>query len=115
MGGAAKVTTTPGTGLLPASFTVTCNVEANAVLIVALCGVPPVAVSEFADPVRLLSRKLAASAPDVAVAGVVDVTPTVGGAGAVVAATDPREVGVAAAAQTRVVEAGAAATPEAAR
>ena len=65
--GAVNVTFTPDTGLLPASFTVACKVEANCVLIVALCGVPPVAVSEFADPVRLLSRKLAASAPDVAV------------------------------------------------
>jgi hypothetical protein len=33
--GATKVTFTPGTGLLPASFTVTANAFAKAVLIVA--------------------------------------------------------------------------------
>ena len=44
--GAAKVTVTPLTGLLPASFTVTCSAEPNAVLIGALCGVPAVAVTD---------------------------------------------------------------------
>ena len=44
VGGAAKVTTTPETGLPPESFTVATSGEANAVLIVALCGVPQAAV-----------------------------------------------------------------------
>ena len=39
--GAVKVTFTPDTGLLPASFTVTARAVAKAVLIVALCGVVP--------------------------------------------------------------------------
>jgi hypothetical protein len=39
--GAVNVTFTPDTGLLPASFTVTASAFANAVLIVALCGVVP--------------------------------------------------------------------------
>src|SRR4029077_3670755 len=39
--GAINVTFTPETGLLPASFTVTASVFANAVLIVADCGVVP--------------------------------------------------------------------------
>jgi hypothetical protein len=47
--GAAKVTTTPLTGLLPASLTVACSVEAKTVLIVALCGVPPDAVMAVGD------------------------------------------------------------------
>jgi len=39
--GAVKVTFTPATGLLPASFTVTANAFAKAVLMVADCGVVP--------------------------------------------------------------------------
>ena len=42
--GGVKVTSTPATGLFPASFTVACKAEANAVLIAALCGVPPLAL-----------------------------------------------------------------------
>src|SRR5260370_16196694 len=42
--GAVKVTVTPFTGLLKGSFTVACSCVANAVLTVALCGVPAVAV-----------------------------------------------------------------------
>src|ERR1700693_3944545 len=42
--GAVNVTVTPETGLLLASFTVACSAVVNAVAIVALCGVPPVAV-----------------------------------------------------------------------
>src|SRR5260221_516857 len=42
--GAVNVTVTPLTGLLKGSFTVACSCVANAVLIVALCGVPAVAV-----------------------------------------------------------------------
>jgi hypothetical protein len=57
--GAANVTTTPLTGLLPASFTVACKSVANAVLIVALCGVPAVAVILAAGPALLVSAKFA--------------------------------------------------------
>jgi hypothetical protein len=42
--GAVNVTTTPLTGLFRESFTVACSGAANAVLTVAFCGVPPVAV-----------------------------------------------------------------------
>src|SRR5258708_6317324 len=42
--GAVKVTVTPLTGLLKESFTVACSCVANAVLTVALCGVPAVAL-----------------------------------------------------------------------
>src|SRR5690348_14605777 len=48
--GAVNVTTTPLTGLLPASLTVTCNGNANDVLTVALCGVPLVAVMLAGPP-----------------------------------------------------------------
>src|SRR5258708_25927629 len=42
--GAVKVTVTPLTGLLKGSFPVPCSCVTNAVLTVALCGVPAVAV-----------------------------------------------------------------------
>ena len=42
--GAANVTVTPLTGLLFASFTVACSAVANAVVTVALCELPAVAV-----------------------------------------------------------------------
>ena len=42
--GAVNVTVTPLIGLPPVSFTVACSAVANAVLMVALCGVPAVAV-----------------------------------------------------------------------
>lgn len=42
--GAANVTVTPLTGLFSESFTVACSCSANAVLTVALCGVPEEAV-----------------------------------------------------------------------
>jgi hypothetical protein len=65
--GAVKVTTTPLTGLLPASLTVACSVVANAVLTVVFCGVPPVAITAEAEPAVLVSAKLAAgAAPEVA-------------------------------------------------
>src|SRR5260370_1137003 len=48
LAGAVKVTTTPLIGLFEASFTVACRGVANAVLTVALCGVPAVAV--IVDP-----------------------------------------------------------------
>jgi hypothetical protein len=44
LAGAVKVTVTPFKGLFEASFTVACSCVANAVLVFALCGVPPVAV-----------------------------------------------------------------------
>ena len=63
--GAVKVTVTPLTGLFPESFTVACNCVVYAVLTVALCGVPPVAVILAAAPVRLVSEKFAGVAtPD---------------------------------------------------
>src|ERR1700676_2584526 len=63
--GAVNVTVTPLTGLLPASFTVACSAEVNAVPIVALCGVPVVAVIAAADPAVLVRAKLEAVAtPD---------------------------------------------------
>jgi hypothetical protein len=49
--GAVKVTLTPETRLPPLSFTVACNAVPNAMLIVALCGVPAVAVSMGGVPV----------------------------------------------------------------
>ena len=57
--GAVKVTVTPLTGLFFASFTMACSDTANAVLIAALCGVPPVAVMLAAAPARFVSAKLA--------------------------------------------------------
>jgi hypothetical protein len=66
--GAANVTVTPLTGLFPASFTVACNCTANAVLIVALCGVPVVAVMLAAAPARLVKEKFAGLATPVTVA-----------------------------------------------
>jgi hypothetical protein len=58
--GAVNVTVTPETGLLLASFTVACSAVVNAVLIVAVCGVPAVAVIVAADPALLVRAKLAA-------------------------------------------------------
>ena len=57
--GAANVTIAPLTGLLNESLTVACNCVANAVLIVALCGVPAVAVMLAAAPAKFVSEKLA--------------------------------------------------------
>ncbi len=48
--GAANVTVTPLTGLLKESLTVACNCVANAVLTVALCGVPTLAVIVAGTP-----------------------------------------------------------------
>src|SRR4029077_13070419 len=66
--GAVNVTVTPETGLLLASFTVAFKLMTNAVLIAALCGVPPVAVIVAAGPAVLVSAKLAAVATPGAVA-----------------------------------------------
>src|SRR5712671_4443745 len=63
--GAVNVTVTPETGLLLASFTVACSAAVNAVLIVADCGVPAVAVIAAAGAAVLVRAKLAAVAtPD---------------------------------------------------
>ena len=57
--GAVNATFTPDVGLLPASLTVTANALANAVPIVAGCGVvPALAVIEPAGVVALVSAKL---------------------------------------------------------
>jgi len=61
--GGVKVTTTPLTGLLPASVTVATRVAANAVLIGALCGVPLVAATFAGGPALLVSAKFAEVAP----------------------------------------------------
>jgi hypothetical protein len=62
--GAVNVTFTPGTGLLPASFTVTASAMAKAVLIVADCGVVPAfAVIDVAAPAVLVSEKFTVVSP----------------------------------------------------
>jgi hypothetical protein len=63
--GAVKLTVTPLSGLLLASFTVACSGVANAVLTVALCGVPAVAEMLAAAPALFVRVKLAGVAtPD---------------------------------------------------
>src|SRR5260221_8529655 len=57
--GAVKVTVTPFTGLLDASLTVACSCVANAVLMVALWGVPAVAMILAGALARLVSEKFA--------------------------------------------------------
>ncbi len=59
--GAVNVTNTPLTGLFPASRTVACSCVANAVLIVALWGVPAVAVMLAGGPVTVKSTPLLAT------------------------------------------------------
>ena len=62
--GAVNVTFTPLTGLLPESFTVTASAFANAVLIVADCGVVPAfAVIVDAAPALLVNEKLTVVRP----------------------------------------------------
>jgi hypothetical protein len=60
--GAMNVTVTPETGLFPESFTVAWSAVVKAVPIVALCGVPAVAVIVAAEPAVLVRAKLAAVA-----------------------------------------------------
>jgi hypothetical protein len=63
--GAANDTVTPLKGLPPASLTVACKGLAKAVLVSALCGVPPLAVMDAGAPTVLVSAKLAVVAsPD---------------------------------------------------
>jgi hypothetical protein len=57
--GAVNVTVKPLTGLLRESLTAACSCTANAVLTVALCGVPAVAVMLAAAPARFVSEKFA--------------------------------------------------------
>ena len=61
--GTVNVTVTPLTGLPPASRTVACNSDAKAVLITALCGVPPVGVIVDGGPGVLVSWKVAGAEP----------------------------------------------------
>ena len=57
--GAVNVTLTPGTGLFPASFTVTARAFANEVLIKALWGVvPALTVIADAEPAVFVSEKV---------------------------------------------------------
>jgi hypothetical protein len=63
LAGGVNVTTTPLTGLLPASVTVATRGAANAVLIVALCPVPLVAVTLAGVPLRFVKEKFAEVAP----------------------------------------------------
>src|SRR5579872_7243239 len=57
--GAANVTATPLSRLLLASFTTACKAVLNAVLTVALCGVPTAAVMLAGVPVVFVKLKLA--------------------------------------------------------
>jgi hypothetical protein len=66
--GAVNVTFTPLTALFPASRTVAWSGVANAVLIVALCGVPAVAVMLAAGPAKFVREKLAGVATPATVA-----------------------------------------------
>src|SRR5712664_2721110 len=63
LAGAIKVTVAPFTGLLPESFTVAWNGVANAVLIVALCGVPAVAAILVPVPPPVAGLNAARLAP----------------------------------------------------
>jgi hypothetical protein len=65
--GAANVTTTPLNRLLPASRTVAWSCVANAELIVALCGVPAVAVTLAGGPVTVKFTTLLATPPTVTI------------------------------------------------
>jgi hypothetical protein len=61
--GGVKVTTTPLTGLFPASVTVATKGAVNAVLIAALCPEPLVTATFAAAPALLASEKFAEVAP----------------------------------------------------
>jgi hypothetical protein len=69
LAGAVKVTFTPDTGLPKPSFTVADNRLAKAVLKVAVCGVPPLAVMAAGAPAWLVRAKpgLVETVPAVAV------------------------------------------------
>jgi len=55
--GAVNVTTVPGTGLPKASRAATLKGKLNAVLILAVCALPPVMDSELTGPGSLVSEK----------------------------------------------------------
>src|SRR6185369_8069453 len=57
LAGATKSTRTPGTGLLNESSTVALRAVENAVLMIALCGVPAVEVMVAAGPAVLVRLK----------------------------------------------------------
>jgi hypothetical protein len=59
LAGAVNVTVAPLTGLPPASITVACSAVPNAVLTVALCGVPALAAILAATPALFARLKLA--------------------------------------------------------
>jgi hypothetical protein len=63
VGGAVKVTVTPLSGWLPASLTDACSAVAKAVLTVALCGVPAVAVTLNGGPSTTTVLESAKAAP----------------------------------------------------
>ena len=56
--GAANVTITPASPLLPASRTVTWSGAGKAAPIAVVCGVPPVATIDAAAPAVLVSAKV---------------------------------------------------------
>ena len=58
LAGAVNVTVMPLAGLFDASLTVACSWVVNAVLIVAVCGVPAVAVIFAGAPAKLVREKL---------------------------------------------------------
>jgi len=60
--GVVNVTVCPVTGLPPESVTLACSTVAKTVLMVALCGVPPLAFTLAAAPALLVRLKLAAVA-----------------------------------------------------
>jgi hypothetical protein len=63
LAGGVNVTTTPLTGLLPASVTVATKGAANAVLIAVLCPEPLVTATLAAAPALFVSEKFAEVAP----------------------------------------------------
>jgi len=78
--GAVKVTVTPLSGLLLASFTVACSAVARTVLMAALCGVPAVAVMvglpvTGVPPERAAPFKVTLPAPEVIAQLTVSVCP----------------------------------------
>ena len=75
--GAVKVTETPGTGLPRESFTVATRGVENGVLIVELCGVPPVAAMENGFPGVFVSGKVAGTVASGAVAVMLNIPATV--------------------------------------
>ena len=64
--GGVNATVTFGTGLLEASFTVTCRAEPNTVLTAVDCVPPPLTVMLAGAPAVFVRLKLADSAPTVA-------------------------------------------------